>query len=112
MKNIYLTFLALADAITEKSAAHQKIDLDSAKLLELIAVKFESGTPLTVTQAMAMSHIGSPATLHRKIGLLLDSGLVEYEFQPNNRRTKYMKPTLTANQYFEQIGLALIQATK
>lgn len=112
MKNIYLTYLALVSAITEESEELKALDVESRKLLEVIAVKAHNNTPLSVTHAMQLSQIGSPAMIHRKIGYLKDAGLIHYEHQENNRRTKYMKPTAQADAYFEKIGLALIAATK
>ena len=71
MKNqhIYLRFLTLLHAIEGKGEI-PTLDLDAKKLLEVIAVQHSQGQPLTVTDAMALAHVASPATIHRKLDLL------------------------------------------
>ena len=44
-----------------------ELDLDAKRLLEVIAVKQSQGQTITVTDAMAMVQIASPATIHRKL---------------------------------------------
>jgi DNA-binding MarR family transcriptional regulator len=106
----YLRFLNLTQAMTS-ALGDSGIDLLALKLLEAVAVAHGKGAALTVTDAMALSAIASPATLHRKLNDLLDAGLIEQVFEGKNRRTKYLVPTASAAKYFEQLGKALVLAS-
>ncbi len=108
---IYLRFLNLTQAITGELAA-SNIDLTALRLLEAVAVAYAKGTPFTVTNAMELNTIASPATLHRKLDMLREAGLIDQVFEGTNRRTKYLSPTKAANQYFDRMGKALEQAAK
>ena len=106
-----MRFLNLLHAL-EGGEQDRNQDLEARKLLEIIAVRHEQQQPLTVTEAMALAHIASPATIHRKLDQLRESGLVEARFEDNNRRTKFLVPTPQALQRFEALGQALLRATK
>jgi DNA-binding MarR family transcriptional regulator len=111
MKNnrIYLRFLNLLEAL-EDTNGFPDIDLEANKILEVIAVRHQKETPLTVTEAMALSHIASPATIHRKLDELREVGLIEQVFEGKNRRTKYLVPTKLADAYFAKLSKAITSA--
>jgi len=102
-KQIYLRFLNLIQAL-EVEAQTPAMDLDAKKLLELIAVHHAQDKPLTVTEAMALNTIASPATIHRKLDQLRELGMIDTVFEGKNRRTKYLVPTEASHKYFENIG--------
>lgn len=104
MKNAYLRFLAIADALTTDSDGALAIDEEAKRLLEVIAVREMNGTRLTVTEAMELGKIASPATIHRKIDILLNAGLIDFAFEGTNRRTKFLVATPKAKQHFESLG--------
>jgi DNA-binding MarR family transcriptional regulator len=108
MKNseIYLRFLAISEVLAQEMKLAD-VDLTSQKLLESIAVAAESKQMLNVSQAMALNAIASPATLHRKIQILLDAGLVEQVYEGRNRRTRYLSPTDKAQSHFERMGKSM-----
>jgi DNA-binding MarR family transcriptional regulator len=108
---IYLRFLSLLHAI-ENSDELPPMDLESKRLLEVIAIRFNELKPLTVTDAMALNHIASPATLHRKLDQLREMGMIDTFFEGSNRRTKFMVPTATALRYFEKAEKALQSTLK
>lgn len=110
-KNIYLRFLTLLHTIEGKGELHS-LDLDAKKLLETIAVQHFQGKSLTVTEAMTMSHIASPATIHRKLNVLREIGMIETLHEGSNRRTKYLVPTALANRYFEEHSKTMHQAAE
>ena len=110
-RQLYLRFLHLLHAL-EGHASEQALDLDAKKLLEIIAVRHEQKCPLTVTEAMGLAQIASPATIHRKLDQLREAGLVEARFEDNNRRTKFLVPTQAALDRFEALGKALVSAVK
>ncbi len=107
----YIRFINLTHAVTSEFEG-AGIDLLSLRLLEAIAIAHSEGTALTVTDAMALSAIASPATMHRKLTNLLDAKLIEQVFEGKNRRTKYLVPTAQASKYFEQLGKALVLANQ
>jgi DNA-binding MarR family transcriptional regulator len=113
MKNqdTYIRFLSLMHAIEGKGEL-PALDLDAKHLLEVIAVKMSHGQAITVTDAMAMSNIASPATIHRKLDQLRLLGMIDSHYEGNNRRTKYLKPTEKAQQYFSMVGSLLQQAAQ
>ena len=106
---VYLRFLNLLQTL-EGAGQMPDIDADSRKLLELIALKHNQQQPLTISEAMALGHIASPATIHRKLDLLRDVGMVETVHEGQNRRTKYLVPTKAASDYFANMGKAVQQA--
>jgi Fe2+ or Zn2+ uptake regulation protein len=108
-KNIYLRFLNLIHAL-DGGANTPAMDLDAKKLLEVIAVHHASEKSLTVTDAMALNSIASPATIHRKLDQLRELGMIDTVFEGKNRRTKYLVPTQMAHDYFNQVGKVMQQA--
>jgi len=75
-KKIYMRFLNLLHAI-EGGENAPEMDLEAKKLLEVIAVQESNKTPLTVTAAMNLGHIASPATIHRKLDVLRELGMID-----------------------------------
>jgi DNA-binding MarR family transcriptional regulator len=59
---------------------------------------------------MALDHIASPATIHRKLDQLRELGMIDTVFEGKNRRTKYLVPTKVAADYFANMGKAVQQA--
>jgi DNA-binding MarR family transcriptional regulator len=59
---------------------------------------------------MAMAHIASPATIHRKLDILREIGMIDTQFEGSNRRTKFLVPTSLAVQYFQTHSKVMDQA--
>ncbi len=93
MNSTYLRFLALVHTIDGASTQLANVDETAKHLLNVIALNHSNGKPLTVTEAMALKSIASPATIHRKLNDLIEVGLVEQVFEGKNRRTKYLVTT-------------------
>jgi Fe2+ or Zn2+ uptake regulation protein len=108
-KQIYMRFLNLIHAL-DGGANAPHMDLDAKKLLEVVSVRHDLGKPLTVTEAMALNHIASPATIHRKLDQLRELGMIDTVFEGKNRRTKYLVPTQAAHDYFNAVGKAMQEA--
>ena len=108
-QSVYLRFLSLLHAIEGKGEL-PNLDLDAKRLLEVIGVQHSQGKPLTVSDAMAMTQIASPATIHRKLDVLREIGMIDTHFEGKNRRTKYLCPTPQAEKYFSQVGAVMQQA--
>ena len=109
-KLVYMQFLKLLHTLEGQETSSASMDLDARKLLEVIAVRFDQKKPLTVTEAMALNHIASPATIHRKLDQLRELDMIETVFEGKNRRTKYLIPTENAHVFFEHVGKAMKQA--
>ena len=99
MRHIYLRFLNLMEALDTLG-----VDGSCRRLLEIIAIAHTNGQPLTVSQAMKLHQLASPATIHRKLQQLIDAGLVQQSAFALNRRTKLLAPTAKADHYFRQVG--------
>jgi DNA-binding MarR family transcriptional regulator len=107
MKDAFIRFLNLKNTLAIES---EPLDLTSMKLLEICVVRSDEGKRFTITEAMALTHVASPATIHRKLLQLLDSGYVTFDFETNNRRTKYITPTAKSDEYFSKLGAILLQS--
>jgi DNA-binding MarR family transcriptional regulator len=107
--NAYLRFLNLLRGV-EASLLPPSLDSTAKCLLERIACQHALGEPLTITEAMALQEVASPATIHRKIDDLRTAGLVDTEFHGENRRTKYLTPTPKARKYFDKVNALLPNA--
>lgn len=110
MNSTYLRFLALVHTIDGTSTQLANVDETAKHLLNVIALNHSNGKPLTVTEAMALKSIASPATIHRKLNDLLEVGLVEQVFEGKNRRTKYLVTTKNAEKYFSSLSECMKQA--
>ena len=110
-KLAYVRFLELIQTI-EGRGGLREMDLDTKKLLEVIVVSDAQRKTLTVTDTMQMSHIASPATIHRKLDTLREMGFIATEFIGENRRTKYLKPTSAAIKYFDQVGAMMAKVLR
>lgn len=106
---MYLSFLLeTAETVPCK---HFQIDFTAQKLLEIIAccAYYE---PLTVTEAMELREIGSPATVHRKLDDLLIAGLIEHQYEGDNRRTKFLVLTPKSINYFNSLSDSMAAVSK
>ena len=110
MSQIYLRFLRLAQVVQAQNTAVRNIDSKALLLLEEITVQNLDGKTLTVTQAMVLKKIASPATIHNKLCELREAGLIDSVFEGMNRRTKFLKPTKVADSYFGMMSKAITSA--
>ena len=110
MGKLYLRFLNFARAVDIQKTPVKNIDSTALLLLNEIAVQHLDGKNITVTQAMLLSNIASPATVHRKLDELREAGLIEQVFEGKNRRTKFLVPTKEADSYFAKMSKAITNA--
>ncbi len=110
MSKLYLRFLRIARAVEIQNTPIKNIDSTALLLLNEIAVQHLDGKNITVTEAMLLSNIASPATVHRKLDELREAGLIEQVFEGKNRRTKYLVPTKEADSYFAKMSKAITNA--
>ena len=110
MSKVYLRYLRIARAIDILKKNNDSIDSTALQLLNELAVQHFYGKTLTVSQAIALNKIASPATLHRKLDELREAGLIEQVFKGADRRTKYLVPTKAADFYFAKMSKAMATA--
>ena len=104
MKKTYIRFLSLVHVLDSTSTHVSNLDQTAKQLLNVIVLRHAQDKPLNVTDAMALSAIASPATIHRKLDDLRESGLIDQVFEGKDRRTKYLVPTPNADEYFAELG--------
>lgn len=109
MKSTFLRFLHLKEILTGHDI-DQEVDLVSQRLLEVVAMKHALGESFMVTDAMNLTNLASPATIHRKLDCLRENGYVSLEFKGDNRRSKFIVPTAKTDSYFEDLGKLIAQS--
>ena len=102
-ENAYLRFLQLAKAIQSLPDA-PLLDANENALLEAIALRWFENKPMTVREAIGISQLGSPATLHKRITRLRNRDLVQAFNQPDDKRAKYLIPTDKSIAMFKDFG--------
>jgi hypothetical protein len=107
----YFRFLNLAQAVQALPSV-PKLDAAEERLLEALAAAWHAGKTLTVTETMALSAAGAPATVHRRLAKLKEQGLVTLDEAQADARTKTVVPTQKALAYFEQLAACLEEAKK
>ena len=109
LANAYLRFLQLARAV-EALPDGQSMDANESALLEAVVLRWHAGQPMTVREAISLSDLGSPATLHKRITRLRQKELLSAHSEEGDRRAKYLVPTQQALDYFHQLGQTMQQA--
>ncbi len=106
MTPLYVAYLSHAAGIHPNK--HADLDLTALKLLDTLA-SCHYHEPLTVTEAMELQEIASPATLHRKLDELELAGLI-IRTSVDDRRTKHVLITQKAEDYFLALSRAMVNA--
>lgn len=86
---------------------HKNIGAYELDLLERIGVRESAKDYLSVTDAMKLSDVGSPASIHRYIDTLEFCELIEKRFHGRDRRTKYLHLTPKSAKYFRKLEKAI-----
>jgi hypothetical protein len=107
----YFRFLNLAQAVQALPSV-PKLDAAEERLLEALTASWHAGHALTVTETMALSVAGAPATVHRKLTSLKKQGLVSVDESSDDLRIKTVAPTPMALKYFEKLAACLEEARK
>lgn len=105
----YLKFLNLVQAV-RALPSFPAMDPVEEKLLNLFALAWHNGKPLSVVEAMGIAQDVSPATVHRRISTLREKGLIAFDMDDKDNRIKYIVGTDTSNAYFAHLGRCLGQA--
>ena len=111
----YMRFLQLARSVQQLPDGLQ-LDANEKALLEEIALRWFENRVMTVREAIGLNHLGSPATLHKRITRLRQKNLLKTFSQPEDKRAKYLIPTDQTIAMFGDFGKkmnsALVTRTK
>ena len=99
----YLRFLQLARTV-QVLPDGLAMDANETALLEAIVVRWYEGHPMTVREAINLTELGSPATLHKRITRLREKDLLSNFNQEGDKRAKYLAPTARSLDYFNLLG--------
>lgn len=105
----YFRFRNLAQAI-QGLPSLPKLGAADERLLQAIAASWHAGHALTVTETMALSGAGAPATVYRRLTSLREQGLVSVDESADDLRVKTVAPTRKALEYFENLAECLERA--
>ena len=98
----YFRFLQLSRSLKARDCL--ELSPFQLALLESIALAWHEGSPMAVGEAITLTELGSPATLHKRLAELRQSGFIKVKTIASDRRTKLLVPTEKAIQYFDQLG--------
>ena len=59
--------------------------------------------------AIGLAHLGSPATLHKRVTRLRQKEMLDAFSEAGDRRAKFLIPTSKALDYFDQLGRSMQQ---
>jgi hypothetical protein len=110
LTNNYLRYLHQVHRLT-KVGRLSDLEPVCSRLLDEVAIEDHSQSPLTVTALMGLSHLASPATLHRKMQQLLNDGLVELTVDPENRRSKFVVLSKKGHRRYQTLSTLMAQAS-
>jgi hypothetical protein len=105
----YMRFLQLARSVQQLHDGPQ-LDANEKALLEEIALSWFENRVMTVREAIGLAHLGSPATLHKRITRLRQKDLLKTFNQPEDKRAKYLSPTDQTIAMFGDFGKKMSSA--
>lgn len=108
MKEVYFRYLELLHENAPLDSTTE-LDRDTQELLNIISLQHHKNRSLTVTDAMRMTTIASPASVHRKLNKLRDEGYIDGFYKGKNRRTQYLRPLTKAEILFDERGKILLK---
>lgn len=107
--NAYLQFLGFSRSVAELHGG-KLLDANHTALLEAVALNWSHGQPLSVRQIIQQAHLGSPATLHKRLSRLVTNGFLSTKAVQDDHRTKWVKPTDKGLDYFHSLGKQMNKA--
>jgi len=108
-EQMYFRFLKHAQAFKTKVNGHALTPSDACFLEEVVLRDFEN-RPLTVSEALTLTHLGSSATLHKRLKRLREWDLLDIQKKASDHRTKYLIATPLTIAHFERMGEAVQKA--
>ena len=102
----YLRFLARIETAQDADLVADEFDLDPNEkaLLEMVILRWAQRTTMTVRQTIAHAHLGSPATLHKRLTNLRKKGYLQLEDVEGDKRAKFLVPGPQGFIHMENMG--------
>ena len=107
LASAYLRLIQVVHRL-ESQGPFQRLDAETVRLLEIITVAHVEGQSMTVSGAMQLSQIASPASIHRKLEQLRIANLITHQFNDGNRRTKYLAPTPLTLKHYDLLSAEML----
>ena len=111
MPNAYIRFLNLIDAL-DRINPGRSLDNIEIQMLEHIIQQQARNHKLLVGDMIAMSHLGSQATLHGRLKNLVAMGYIKLVEDKNDARRKTVAPTKLAIKYVQFMSDCLEKSLK
>ena len=110
----YLRFLSRIDSTLNNQPTTGALPLDPNEkaLLEMVMLRWAQQATMTVRQTIAHAHLGSPATLHKRLSLLRKKGYLQLEDVEGDKRAKFLVPGPLGFQYLESMGKHMVSAKR
>jgi DNA-binding MarR family transcriptional regulator len=109
--NAYIRFLNLIDALDRMNPG-RSLDYIEIQLLEYIMQQDARKIPLLVGDIIAMSRLGSQATLHGRLKNLVAMGYIKLVEDKNDARKKSVTPSKLAVKYVQFMSDCLEKSLK
>lgn len=107
----YLRFLSRVTP-AEPDPADAGLEPNERALLEWVILRWAEQRPLTVRQAIAHTHLGSPATLHKRLIQLRQKSYLQIEEVPGDKRAKLLVPGVEGLAYLDRMGRHLMNTRR
>ena len=111
MPNAYIRFLNLIDAL-DRINPGRSLDNIEIQMLEHIIQQQARNHKLLVGDMIAMSHLGSQATLHGRLKNLVAMGYIKLVEDKNDARRKAVAPTKLVTKYVQFMSDCLEKSLK
>jgi len=108
LTHAYFRFLQLARAVQALPGASE-MDANEQAMLEAVVLRWHEKQAMTVREAISLAHLGSSATLHKRVTRLRQKELLTTVSEPGDRRAKFLIPTPKALDYFHHMGQSMLQ---
>jgi len=108
---MYLKFFELTKGISLLEKFPSMTPL-SKIILDHVALNERQLHPLSVRQLITIDAIASPATIHKHLSSLRNSGYVDVDMNKTDKRTKPLVLTLLGHQYIDALSKALQKSLK
>ena len=105
---MYVRYLACLQALeTPKS---KTLDPTEHQLLDFLMLQTNQERVVLVGDLLALSHIGSPATLHQRVKHLEQMGYIRLSSKVHDARKKEVQPTSQTVRYYENLSSCMQEA--
>jgi len=78
-------------------------------LFDVLALAWFRDEPMTVKRAIELEHLGSRATLHKRVTCLRQLGLLAVVNKDGDRKTKYLVPSSEGLAYLGKLNQAILK---